>query len=205
MHSAGTNTWLAKLAGLLAVAAAIALGAATAAPPVRSVERLDAQRYAGVWYELARLPNRLQAPCVADVTAVYRSSDDGSMTLVQRCRDADRHVHVAVGRAVPMAGDTSGARLKLSFLPPWLQWLPSGREDHWVVMLDPDYRYAVVSQPSRRSLWILSRTPTLDAGTYDSIVAGLRAQKYPVDRLVSTPRRLPPQPPALAERPRLMV
>jgi apolipoprotein D and lipocalin family protein len=203
--SASLSSVLTKLAGLALAVGVIVLSAATAAPPVRSVERFDARRYAGMWYELARMPNRLQAPCIADVTATYRPLDDGSMAVVHRCRDSGQRYHIAVGHAVPAAGDRSGARLRVSFLPEWLQWLPSANDDHWVVMLDPDYQYAVVSQPSRRALWILSRTPTLDIDTYDGIVAQLRAQKYPVDRLVPTPQRLQRPPSTLASRPRLTV
>jgi apolipoprotein D and lipocalin family protein len=66
--------------------------------------------------------------------------------------------------------------------------MPVGRGDYWVVMLDADYRYAVVSEPSREYLWILSRTPQMDGALYDGIVARLRADGYPVNRLVQTPQ-----------------
>ncbi|HJV60049.1 MAG TPA: lipocalin family protein [Albitalea sp.] len=178
-----------RLAGAAAVAAWMAFGAATASPPVRSVPQLDPLRYAGVWYEMARLPNSMQARCVADVTAAYRVMDDGSMTVVHRCLEADDHWRVIVGRASPEAGDRSGARLRVNFLPPWLRWLPMAHDRHWVVMVDDAYRVAVVSEPSRRHLWILSRTPQLDLQTYDRVVDWLRAQSYPVDQLVPTLQR----------------
>jgi len=195
----------AKLSSLVAAAGVIALGAGGSAPPVRSVEHLDAQRYTGIWYEIARVPNRLQAPCVSDVTDSYRSLDDGSMRVVQRCRDASQQTRVTVGRATPLSGDASRARLRLSYLPAWLEWLPAATEDRWVVMLDEQYRYAVVSQPSRRGLWILSRTPMLDSDTYDGILARLREQKYPVERLVLTPQRLRHDSPPSSQRPHLVV
>ena len=208
MQTAKLATTLTKLGGLAAVGAWVAwaaLSVATAAPPVRSVEQLDMQRYSGMWYELARLPNSLQANCVADVTATYRLLDDGSLQVIQRCREAGQGFSVAAGRAVTTDGDPSGARLKLSFLPTWLQWLPTSHDEHWIVMIDDDYRYAVVSQPSRERLWILARTPTLDPVTFDSIIARLRAQKYPVGRLVPTPQRASSESPALAARHHLIV
>jgi|GraSoiStandDraft_41_1057321.scaffolds.fasta_scaffold228389_2 apolipoprotein D and lipocalin family protein len=206
MHSATFATMATKLVSLGAAAAMVALGMATAAPPVRPVPHVDMQRYAGMWYEVARLPNGLQANCVADVTATYRLLDDGSLKVINRCREGERRFSIAVGRAVPASGDPSWARLKLSYQPRWLQWLPASSIDYWVVMLDPDYRYAVVSEPSRGSLWILSRTPTMDSAMYDGIVARLRAQRYPVDELVPTPQLQPLRhPPVVAARPRLMV
>jgi len=194
-----------KLAGIGAAMAVIAFSVATAAPPVQSVERIDNQRWAGTWFEVARVPNSLQARCLADATTTYLPLTDGSLRVVQRCRDADNHWFVSTARAVGLNGDASSSRLKLSYLPAWLDWLPASRGDHWVVMLDDDYRYAVVSEPSREHLWILSRTPELDTSTYDLIVARLRNARFPVDELIPTPQQAQRQPPATTSRPRLMV
>ena len=205
MHAGTLNTALTRLAGIAGVVVLVALGAATAGPPVRGVERFEPERYAGMWYELARIPNSLQARCVADVTATYRALDDGAMSVVQRCREAGDRFSVLVGRAMPLAGDPSRSRMKLSFMPAWLRWLPSAQDDHWVVFVDPDYRYAVVSDPERRSMHLLSRTPEVDADALAPILARLKAQRYPIERLVATPQRPHRQPPALAARPPLVV
>jgi len=195
-----------KIAGAAIATALIAVGMATASPPVQSVEQVDPERYAGTWFEVARLPNSLQSRCVADATTTYRPLMDGSMRVIQRCRDQDSRWFVTTGRAVATGGDPSGARLKLSYLPAWLDWLPSAKGDHWVVMLDGDYRYAVVSEPNREHLWILSRTPEIDAATYEQIVMRLRMARFPVDQLIQTPQRALLQPPVMShQRTNLMV
>ena len=56
--------------------------------------------------------------------------------------------------------------------------------DYWVVELDPEYRWAVVGGPSRKYLWILSRTPTMDRTQYDAIRARAAQRGYPVEKLV---------------------
>ncbi len=194
-----------KLGGMVCALAVIAFGLASAAPPVQSVEHIDTSRWAGTWYEVARLPNSLQARCLGDATTTYLPLPDGSLRVVQRCRDVDNQWFVATARAVGVDGNPSGPRLKLSYLPAWLDWLPATQGDHWVVLLDDDYRYAVVSEPSRERLWILSRTPELDSATYDRILAHLRNARFPVDELIPTPQLAQRQPPAMASRPRLMV
>lgn len=181
-------TSILTVASLAVASVALALAAGQDAPPVRSVTSLDAQRYSGTWYELARLPNSFQAKCEGNVTATYQPTGSGAIKVINRCRAADSTFAVSVGRATPVKGDDSGAKLKVSFLPTWLRWMPVGRGDYWVVMLDADYRYAVVSEPSREYLWILSRTPQMDGALYDGIVARLRADGYPVNRLVQTPQ-----------------
>ena len=191
------------LLALVGTCAAIAIGVATASPPVRAVDRFEAERYAGTWFEIARLPNRLQSHCASDATATYRVQDDGSIDVIHRCRDAARRLSASVGHALPVPGH--GARLRLSYLPDWLRWWPASRKDHWVVMLDDQYRYAVVSDPRRQSLWVLSRTPKLDDGVYDDIVGRLRMQRYPVEQLVRTPQKLAADRPDLTDKPRLMV
>ena len=200
LATAGLSAAAAKLAGVAAAIAALAVSLATATPPVHGVQKLDMSRYAGTWFEVARLPNKLQARCRHDVTATYRLSADGGVTVLNRCIDADERIKVAVGRATPLDGDP--ARLRLSYMPDWLSWWPGTHSDHWVVMLDEDYRYAVVSDSTRTSLWILSRAPSLDAATYEGIVSRLRAQRYPVDQLVLTPQRvLEPLQPGAARLP----
>ena len=186
-----------RVAGAALVIAAIAQGAAVAAPPVQSVPKVDLERYAGTWYELARLPNRFQAQCAGDVSATYTPNGDGSLGVVNRCRKANGDIDSIEGRATPAPGEASGAKLKVSFLPSWLQWFPLGRGDYWIVMLDPEYRYAVVSEPSREYLWILARSPMMDPPAYDAIVDQLRGGGYPVDQLVRTPHSTTPPPVAL--------
>jgi len=207
MRSSTLRTVLAWLAGLGAFAAWLALAVATAAPPVRAVEQLDRQRYAGTWFEVAGLPSGPQARCAADATATYWPLDERSLRLVRQCRDSNDRWTVTMGDAVADPGDRSGARFSVTQVPLWLRWWPRSSDPHWVVLLDPDYRYAVVSDPARRSLSILSRTPLLAPDLYDKVLVELRARRYPVERLVPTPQRAFRSPGSmpLAGRARLMV
>ncbi len=181
-----------RAAGLCAVALLLAAPMACAAAPVESVPRLDLGRYAGLWYELARLPNRFQASCATDVTATYTPLEGGAMDVLNRCRERSGEVREARGRAFPAPGRDSGARWELSFLPSWLQWVPFGRGDYWIVLLDPDYLYAVVSEPTREFLWILSRSPSVDPVAYQRILEQLQRAGYPVEKLQRTPHHTGP-------------
>jgi apolipoprotein D and lipocalin family protein len=63
-------------------------------------------------------------------------------------------------------------------------WPFSG--DYWVIVLDPEYRWAVVGEPDRKYLWILSRTPQLPAADYDQAISAIRAKGYDPSKLVLT-------------------
>jgi apolipoprotein D and lipocalin family protein len=156
------------------------------ADEVRSVARVDLQRYVGSWFEVARFPNWFQGTCVGDVIASYAALEDGTLKVTNRCRESQGRVNIIEGIATPASGDTTGARLKVSFVPGWLRWVPWVEGDYWVVMLDDDYRWAVVSEPSREYLWVLSRTPKLDPALYERIVNQLRRDGYDVDKLLPT-------------------
>ncbi len=192
MHGASFLTGMIKLGSCLAAAALVALRAPDVNPPVHPVEHLDTARYAGLWYEVARTPNALQSVCEGDVTATYRPLDDGSLAFVQRCKEADRKWLRITGRVSLNAEDESHARMALSFLPSWLRWWPGSSAPHWVVMVGRDYDFAVVSEPARRHVWILSRAPFIGPATYSAIIRTLRDEQYPVDSLVATPQHVSP-------------
>ena len=88
------------------------------------------------------------------------------------------------GLVFPMRYLVGEGRLEVRFAPDWLAWAPMVWADYWVVELDPDYRWAVVGGPSRKYLWILSRTPTMDSTQYDAIRARAAQRGYPVEKLV---------------------
>jgi apolipoprotein D and lipocalin family protein len=53
------------------------------------VGAVDLSRYAGRWYEIARLPNRFEKKCADSVTADYSLRSDGKVDVVNRCRKAN--------------------------------------------------------------------------------------------------------------------
>jgi apolipoprotein D and lipocalin family protein len=162
----------------------LAAGAVSAAAPLATVGSVDLARYAGQWHEVAKYPNRFQQQCVGETTATYALRDDGKVSVVNRCRTRDGHEEVS-GVARPVDGRTD--RLQVSFLPAALRWLPIGWGDYWVIELAPDYRYAVVGEPSRQYLWVLSRTPALAPEDRRAIEARLPAHGYDPARLVDSP------------------
>lgn len=176
-----------SLAGLVAAFAALAslAGCATSTterlnlPQLQTVTQVELGRYVGTWYEIASFPQSFQAGCTG-TTATYTLGEDGEIGVVNRCRkdSLDGEEEVAEGRA-RVVDTTTHAKLEVSFFRPF--W-----GDYWIIDLAPDYSHAVVGHPDRDYLWILSRTPTLDAATYEAILTRLTGQGYETSRLVRT-------------------
>lgn len=146
--------------------------------PLRTVSSVDLGRYSGTWYEIARYPNRFQRDCESDTMAEYTLRKDGKVQVVNSCRQRDGKIKKARGTA-KVADKRTNAKLKVTFFWPFYG-------DYWVIGLSPDYRYAIVGEPSRKYLWILSRTPGMDETTYREIVEEIRAAGYDPDKLIKT-------------------
>ena len=167
------------IAGVLALLTALACaGGNGPSPRPQTVPRVDLDRYAGTWHEIASFPHRFQAGCAA-TTATYEPRDDGRITVKNRCRSGglDGEVRGVDGVAWPV--NETNARLKVRFF-----WPFSGH--YWVLALDPDYQWSVVGHPEREYLWILSRTPQIDDALYQELLDKARAQGFDVSRLERT-------------------
>lgn len=158
---------------------------ATDRRPLETVDSVDLDRYLGLWYEIASYPAFFQKGCTA-TTAEYSLRDDGLIRVVNRCRKGspDGKEKSVTGKAKIVDPDTN-ARLEVSFF--WPFW-----GDYWIIGLDPDYRWAVVGEPKRKYLWILSRTPEMDDETFDDIASRLPSKGYDPQRLERTQQ--PPGP-----------
>ena len=144
-------------------------------PSVRPVEAVDLARYAGGWYEIARIPNRFQRQCARHTIAHYGLRPDGRLSVLNQCIKRSGNVDQATGVAT-VVDPVSRARLKVSLVS-LLGWRPFWG-DYWVIGLDTAYRWAVVGSPDRRYGWVLARTPRLDDASMANIREILQRNGY---------------------------
>jgi len=88
-----------------------------------------------------------------------------------------------IGKAYPDPSDVTKSNSKLIVQFSWIPW---AKGYYWIVRLDPDYKHVVVSSPDYNYLWILSRDQVLDQTIYDEIVADLKTDGFPVEKLKRT-------------------
>jgi len=175
------------------------------AEPLATVPHVDLSRYLGRWYEIARYPNLFQRKCDRDITAEYalaprarrgmirgmmrgmvrgmvqgmmQGRAQGKITVLNSCTKRDGSVEHANGVAV-VVDPLSNAKLKVTFSWPFAA-------DYWIIDLGANYEYAVVGEPSRRNLWILSRSPQMSDSLYEQILRTVAARGYNPKKLVRT-------------------
>jgi apolipoprotein D and lipocalin family protein len=96
--------------------------------------------------------------------------------VVNACVRPDGTRDEARGRA-KIDDHATHAKLKVTFFWPFFG-------NYWVLELGQNYEYAVVGEPGRKYLWILSRTPQMSEETYRSITLRLAARGYDAGQLI---------------------
>lgn len=123
-----------------------------------TVNSVNLMKYTGLWYEIARIPNRFQKKCSANTTAVYSLNEDGTIKVVNSCLEEDGELSTVEGIARVVDARTN-SKLEVSFVS--IVGIHLFWGDYWIIGLDNDYTYAVIGTPDRKYGWILSRTKKL--------------------------------------------
>jgi apolipoprotein D and lipocalin family protein len=142
------------------------------------VNSVDLEKYTGKWYEIARLPQSFEKNC-ACVTAEYAILSESKVEVKNTCWDTTSNkFKVSEGAAKPIK-DLNNAGLSVQFF-----WPFSG--GYYVMALDSNYKYALIGNPNRKYLWILSRTPSLEKSRLDSLKSIAEKNGYDLSSLIET-------------------
>ena len=138
---------------------------------------VDLNRYKGVWYEIARLPNYFERKLKC-TSATYTLRDDGRITVLNKGNFiTDPHKSTSAKGVAWIPDKKSPAKLKVQFF-----WPFSG--NYWIMELDKEYRYVLVGDPTRKYLWILAREKTMDESTYKMLLQKAIDNGYDVTSII---------------------
>ena len=73
------------------------------------------------------------------------------------------------------------AKWKVQFLWPF-------KLNYWIIDLEPNYEYAVIGEPDRENVWILSRKPKINEKLLSRIIQETKNKGYDLSSLVWTPQ-----------------
>ena len=169
---------LALASFLLCACVALKASANGSNPPASDPEvvtELSLERYAGTWEEIAHSPNFFQRKCLRS-TAEYKVLSSSKVSVHNVCYKRDGSTSDISGFAtIPDAKVPAKLRVRFNFF---------ARGDYWVTHLDPNYEWAVVSGPKKKSIFLLSRTFPMEPQLLATIVAKLKAEGFDVGKLV---------------------
>ncbi len=163
---------------------AMIFGCATRIPEEAAsllVDHVDLERYAGLWYQVGRYPHSFQRRPCGDSTAEYAIRENGSISVLNRCWEEEYGgAYTQQVKATARPVNESGSWLRVKFFGIF----PAG---YLIIELDQEhYQWAAVTTPDRKSLWILSRTSSLEPDVYDMIVASLEKKGFDPDLIIKT-------------------
>lgn len=136
------------------------------------VSELDLNRYIGKWYEIARFDHRFERG-LDNSTADYSFNDDGTVR-VENTGWTGSEWKTSIGKAKTT---DQPALLRVSFFGPFFS-------DYRVLMLDDNYRMALVGGSSDKYLWILSRTPDPDGVLLTKVLEEAERRGYNTNLLL---------------------
>ncbi|AXY56654.1 hypothetical protein CDG60_08790 [Acinetobacter chinensis] len=153
-----------------------------------TVNTVDLNKYLGTWHEIARKPLYFQKKCDYNVTATYTLNENKTVKVDNRCFSADGKLQQSIGEA-KVKNPPSNSKLKVSFLPKAIRWLPVGQGDYWILKLDDDYQTALVGTPNKKYLWLLSRTANPEKATVNEYLKYAESLGYDLSNLITTKQK----------------
>lgn len=153
---------------------------ANAEAPLKTVDHVDVERYMGEWFEIASFPQWFSRNCF-NTTANYTLRDDGRVDVLNQCHKGAPTGKISTAEGIAkIVNKETNAELKVSFFWPFFG-------DYWIIELGENYEYAVVSEPKRSTLWILSRSPDMSRETLEPLLDRLKnIHKFDLSKLQYT-------------------
>lgn len=141
--------------------------------------QVDLERYLGKWYDIAHLPASFQKGCY-NTTALYTLQEDGSIKVENTCNMDSIHGKEEKAEGIAWVIDKeTNSKLKVEFLWPF-------KGDYWILDVGMDYEYALVGEPSRKYLWILSREPHLEESIMKMLIDRANEEGFATNNLIMT-------------------
>lgn len=159
-----------------AIAAALVAAPAFAKPPPQPTERIELTKMMGRWYEVARLPNKMQSGCQGG-TSEWEKAAEG-FAVVQKCHKGSLSAKPTEWKARARVVDPkTNAKLQLSFFGGLV------KQEYWVLGHEPQQGWLILGTPGGNAMWLMSQRPTLSASARAAALAKVRQLGYDVGRL----------------------
>lgn len=137
-----------------------------------TVRSLDLNRFMGRWYEIARFDHKFERD-MQQVTTMYAIQKNGRVKVInQGLKDGKWKTSEGKGKLT-----TTPGLLRVSFWGPFYS-------DYRVMMLAPDYSYALIGGESDKYLWILSRSPQMRQDTRNQVLREAQRRGYNTNDLI---------------------
>jgi len=159
------------------------LNACTGIPDnVKAVKSFDVNKFAGKWYEIARLDHSFERG-LTNVTATYTIKTDGTLKVVNRGYLPKKDQHKSIEGLARFVSDENTGHLKVSFFGPFYS-------SYIIFELDDNYQYAFISGHTTGYLWLLARTPDISPEILQRFTQKAKESGFDVKNLIRVEHQL---------------
>ena len=163
---------------------ALLAGCSSSLPPLRTVQKVDLNRFMGPWYIIACIPTFIETDSYNGVES-YTLKPDGTVDTVFTFReggfDGPQKRYNPHGFIVDRVNNSTWG----------MQFIWPIKAEYLITHLTPEYTLTVIGRSKRDYVWIMARTPRIPEEEYGKLVQDLAVQGYDVSKLRKTPQRWP--------------
>ncbi len=170
-----------KRAALLVLTCSVLAACASRGPEMKTVEKVDLERFMGDWYVIANIPTFLEKGA-HNAVETYALNDDGTIATTFVFRDGS--FDGKEKRYNPkgfVRDDGTNALWGMRFIWPI-------KADYRVVYLDEDYQQTIIGRQKRDFIWIMARTPTIPESDYERLTQFAASIGYDLDKIERVPQ-----------------
>ena len=167
---------------LICIIPAITLSACSTSSPLRTVPKVDLERFMGDWYVVANIPTFIERQAHNAIES-YELVGDKQVATTFRFNQGSFDGPVKTYRPTGfVSDDPSGAIWGMQFIWPI-------KADFRIIYLNEDYTQTVIGRNRRDYLWIMARTPSIPEADYAAIIELITGQGYDAARIRPVPQR----------------
>jgi apolipoprotein D and lipocalin family protein len=143
---------------------------------IRPVEGFKIDRYLGQWYEIARLDHSFERD-LEQISAEYNLRDDGGVKVINRGLNTKKQEWSEANGKAFFVDDKNTGHLKVSFFGPFYG-------SYIIFELGENYEYAFITSSDKSYLWLLSRTPKIEADLMAHFIKTISELGFDKDALI---------------------
>jgi apolipoprotein D and lipocalin family protein len=148
---------------------------------IKTVDRLELERFMGDWYVIANIPTALEKKAYNAVER-YHLDDNGTVATTFTFRKGGFDGPLKTYRPRGFVHDDSNAVWGMRFLWPF-------KADYRIIYLESDYSIAVVGRSKRDYLWVMARGTVIPETRLREILEYTESLGYDLSQVRMVPQK----------------
>jgi len=160
---------------------------AASRPRLKTVEKVDIQRFMGAWYVIAAIPTSIEKEAynaIETYSLNAKGQVDTVFTFNKGAFDGPAKRYTPRGFIKDKVNNSTWG---MRFIWPF-------KSEFLITYLDESYSQTIISRNKRDFVWIMARTPEIPEADYEKLLLVLTAQGYDLTKLRKVPQRWPEKP-----------